>query len=177
MKNRYLSDYTLEEQLDEKTGRLKRVPVYRGSYFMFCLTGVELKKTKLLYIGLTIVCVCSLLAALTVNAPCGHYWYVMLPMAVMVFPLFFQIESCLLLYIAKDKVERSARDKIEQRTVVTSVFLAVFSLFSLAGHVVFMILYEESSRDVVYFVSAAVILSLSLIMIGARRGLRMMEIS
>ena len=116
------------------------------------------------------------LSALTVNAPVGHRWYVMLPMACMVFPLFFQAESCALLLITKDKMERSTRDKIEQRTVVTSVFLAFFSFFSLAGHAVSMVLYQETLRDAVYLGSAAIILASSLAMIRARDSLKTEEI-
>ena len=176
MRKKYVSDYVLEERADAETGRIRRVPVYRGKHYVFYRQGRELKKTRLLFTCLTALCIMVFLSALTVNAPVGHRWYVMLPMACMVFPLFFQAESCVLLLITKDKMERSTRDKIEQRTVVTSVFLAFFSFFSLAGHAVSMVLYRETLRDAVYLGSAAMILASSLAMIRARDSLKTEEI-
>ena len=172
MRKKYLSDYVLEEQTKAKTGKLHRVPVYRGNYYVFCRHGRDLKKTKFLFAGLTALCVLAFLSALSVNAPCGHRWYVMFPLALMIFPLFFQTESCVLLLTAKEKLERSVRDRIEQRTVITSAVLALFSFFSLAGHVVSMILYQETLQDVIYLVSAVLILASSLVMFAARRGLK-----
>ena len=176
MRKKYVSDYVLEERADAETGRIRRFPVYRGKHYVFCRQGRELKKTRLLFACLTALCIMVFLSALTVNAPVGHRWYVMLPMACMVFPLFFQAESCALLLITKDKMERSTRDKIEQRTVVTSVFLAFFSFFSLAGHAVSMVLYQETLRDAVYLGSALMILASSLVMIRARDSLKTEEI-
>ena len=175
MRNKYLSDYALEERTNAENGKIQRIPVYRGKYYVFCRQGRDLKRTRFLFAGLTALCALAFLSALTVNAPCGHRWYVMFPLALMIFPLFFQAESCVLL-TAKEKLERSERDKIEHRTVITSAFLALFSFFSLAGHVVSMILYQESLRDIVYLVSAVVILASSLVMIAARKGLKTEEV-
>lgn len=176
MRKKYISDYVLEERTDTGTGKMRRVVVYRGRFYVFCRQGSELKKTKLLFTSLTALCILASLSALSVNAPVGHRWYVMFPLALMVFPLLFQAESCVLLLRAKEKIERSPRDKIEQRMVVTSVFLAGFSFFSLAGHVASMILYQETSRDVVYLAAAGVVLVSSLVMIRARRMLKTEEI-
>ena len=176
MRKKYLSDYALEERTNAETGKIQRVPVYRGKHYVFCRQGKDLKRTKFLFAWLTALCVLAFLSALTVNAPCGHRWYVMFPLALMIFPLFFQAESCMLLLTAKEKLEHSSRDIIEHRTVITSAVLALFSFFSLAGHVVSMILYQETLRDAVYLVSAVVILASSLVMIAARKGLKTEEV-
>ena len=176
MRKKYLSDYVLEERTDLRTGKVRRIPVYRGKNYAFCRQGKELKKTKTLFCILTAACVIAFLTALSVNAPCGHRWYVMFPMAMMIFPLFLQTESCMLLLATKEKLEHSVRDKIENRTVITSAILAFFSVFSLAGHVISMILYQETIQDVFYLVSAVVILIASLIMIGARNRLKTEEV-
>ena len=176
MRKKYLSDYTLEERANPETGKLQRVPVYTGKYYAFCRQGRDLKKTKSLFAGLTALCILAFLSALAVNAPCGHRWYVMFPMALMIFPLFFQGESCVLLLTSKEKMERSPRDKIEHRTVITSAVLAFFSFFSLAGHVVSMLLYRETLQDLVYLVAAVIILVSSLIMIASRNALKTEEV-
>ena len=109
MKKRYLSDYTLEEQVDPRTGKSRSVPKYRGRTYRFVLQGEKLRRTKLLFAGLTGGSVLALLAAFLTNAPVGHRWYVMMPLALMLLPLFLQGESCVLLLRAGENVKRSER--------------------------------------------------------------------
>ena len=176
MRKKYLSDYILEERTDADSGKIRRVPVYHGRYYAFCLQGRQLLKTKKLFTSLTVLCILAFLSALLVNAPCGHRWYVMFPLALMVFPLFYQAESCLLLYTSGDKLTREQRDKTEQRMIFTSAILVVFSLFSLAGHIVSMVIYKETWRDVVYLAAAVVIFASSVGMITKRATLKTEEL-
>ena len=175
MKKRYLSDYTLEEQADPRTGKSRSVPKYRGRTYRFVLQGEKLRRTKLLFAGLTGGSVLALLAAFLTNAPVGHRWYVMMPLALILLPLFLQGESCVLLLRAGENVKRSERDRIESRTGVTSLLNCFFSLFSLAGHLVSMVLYQETIPDVVYLAAAAVTFACSLTVFLNRGALKTVE--
>ncbi len=175
MKKRYLSDYTLEQQVDPRTGKSRSVPKYRGKTYSFLLQGEKLRRTKLLFAGLTGGSVLALLAAFLTNAPVGHRWYVMMPLAVMLLPLFLQGESCVLFLRAGETTTRDGRDKIESRTGVTLLLNCFFSLFSLAGHMASMVLYGETMPDVVYLAAAVVTLACSLILFLNHGALKTVE--
>ena len=72
MKKRYLSDYTLEEQVDPRTGKSRSVPKYRGRTYRFVLQGEKLRRTKLLFAGLTGGSVLALLADAAAPLPAGR---------------------------------------------------------------------------------------------------------
>ena len=93
----------------------------------------------------------------------------------MLLPLFLQGESCVLLLRAGENVKRSERDRIESRTGVTSLLNCFFSLFSLAGHMVSMVLYQETIPDVVYLAAAAVTFACSLTVFLNRGALKTVE--
>ena len=175
MKKRYLSDYTLEPQIDTRTGKSRSVPKYRGKTYRFLLQGGKLRRTKILFAGLTGACVLAVLAAFLTNAPVGHRWYVMMPLAVMLLPLFLQGESCVLLLRSGERVKRSERDRIENRAGVTLLLNCFFSLFSLAGHMASMVLYGETMPDVVYLAAAVVTLACSLTLFLNRGALKTVE--
>ncbi len=175
MKKRYLSDYTLEEQADPRTGKSRPMPKYRGKTYRFLQQGEKLRRAKILFACLTGICVLAVLAAFLTNAPVGHRWYVMMPLAVMLLPLFLQGESCVLFLRLRETTTRAGRDKIESRTGVTLLLNCFFSLFSLAGHIVSMVLYEETIPDVVYLAAAGVTFACSLILFLNRGALKTVE--
>ena len=173
MSKKYLSDYRIDEKPDPATGRVQREVVYQGEYYTFLLQDAALRKAKILFGALVLLCVAALILALTANAPCARRWYVSMPLVVMVFPLFFLAESCVIFYTAKEQVTREKKEKITGRATRCAALCAFFSLFSVAGHIVSMVLYKETAEDIRYLAGAAVILACSAVMLVRRKDRQM----
>ena len=176
MAKKYIAYYTLQEVTDPAGRKSRQVPVYSGPLFRFLLAGKELTVAKRVFSLLTILGAVGVAASLMTNAPCARKWYVMFPLALSLLPLFLQGESCFLFWRAKEPLKREQRDKIEKRTVVTAAFSAFLSAFSLAGHIVFMLYYQESMSDAVYLLGAADLLICSLLLIRQREKLKTEEV-
>ena len=145
-RTRYLSDYALNERIDDR-GRIRTEAVYRGDRYTLLLRGEQLKKAKLLFSSLTGVILCAYLWALLTNAPCAHCWYVLMPMAVSVFPVFHAAAACGCLLTAKQPLTREENDRIGPRFAASVTFLLILSGISLAGSVVYMIKYISLDPD------------------------------
>jgi len=171
---KYTADYRLENELDPKTGRLVTRAVYRGDWFGFsaapeAVAGLKKRDT-----------VCGVLAALcfaaglALNAPATRTMYVLLPFALLLFPLYYTLAGCRRLVTAKERVTREHRDKICDRLPASSLFLMILSALSAAGSVIRWAALGAVWRDLLLLLAAALIFVCGLL-IFLRRGLLAMR--
>lgn len=161
-KDPYSRDYILKEELDPVTGRIRTKAVYQGEYFAFTAGEGELRRAKRRFAALTALIAAACVSALAVNAPCAHVWYCNLPFVLMVLPVWLAGASSIRFARCRQPLNREWRDKTCRRYVTSLIFILVFSLFALAGNIIFMILYnlqhsgQFAARDAVFPCAAAV---------------------
>lgn len=169
---KYTGDYRLEN-ITTASGKIKTVPVYRGDLFSFVADEAVIRRAKLLFPLSSLLIALLFIAVLLLNAPCGHIYYVMVPFAAMIFPVFFSLAAARRLLTAKDKVTREHRDKLVNRYISTSLFLMVFSGLSTIGHIVYCFSASPAVKDIVSLVCAAMICALSIGMFIYKKHLKM----
>lgn len=174
---KYLSDYILEERIQPGSGRIKAEAVYRGDWYRFSIEGEELKRLKITLTVLSLLCVIAFFAALSVNSPCSRFWYVILPFAGMVFPIFFLLGAGYRLLTAGNRMTREHRDKLEKRFPPVTLFLMAFSGLALIGFMVYIFSVRPTSWDWIYPVSEIVIFVSSLLIFLRRNALKMEKCS
>ena len=174
---KYAGDYRLENRADARTGKVKTVPVYAGKWYAFDADAATVRRMKRLYPALSALCAVMLLLVLTLNAPCGHVFYVMLPLVALVFPTFFAVAAAWRLLTAKEKVTREHRDRIQQRYASSLLFIILFSAISASGHVLYWFRGNGGALDVVSFAATALILAASIAMFVRKDALRMSAVA
>ena len=168
---KYLGDYRLENRTNPRNGKVVTVPVYRGEWFAFTADAQTVRKMKRLYPLLSALSAAMFLLVMLLNAPCGHMFYVMLPFAAMIFPVYFALAGSRRLLTAKEKVTREHNDKIRQRFTSCALFLIVFSAISAAGHVLYAVRTGVTAKDAVSFAAACVILACGAVMFAKKDNL------
>ncbi|MBQ9412558.1 MAG: hypothetical protein IJU29_05615 [Oscillospiraceae bacterium] len=129
---KYTGDYRLENVLD-KNGVLRTVPVYRGPLFRFTAEPEALRRVKGRTLLLTAAATAALLLPLLSSAPLLRLWYAALPAALCVLPdaeLWMGVRR---LYTAGPTVTREHRDKIHDRFAGWSLAFAILAALSLLG--------------------------------------------
>lgn len=174
---KYVSDYRLENQPGARNGKVKTVPVYRGQRFVYDADAASLRQSQWFFTAATAISLAAFLLVLTMNAPCGHAMYVMMPFAALVFPLFFTAASCLRLWHKGEWFTREHRDKTGQRLNFCAVVMAILSCMSLVGHIVYACVTGFAAKDFISLACAAVVLCASAAMLSRRRELNMHEVS
>ena len=169
---KYTGDYRLEN-ITTPSGKVKTVPVYRGDWFAFCAEKNVVQRTKRLFPAFSAAVAALFLLVLLMNAPCGHIYYVMVPFAVMVFPVYFALAAAYRLLTAKEKVTREHRDKLVNRYITVSLFLMLFSAASVIGHIIYCANFAPAAKDFISLACAAVICALSAWMFFHRNDLKM----
>lgn len=172
---KYTGDYRLEN-ITTASGKIRTVPVYRGDWFAFACDEATVRRLKKLYPSFSLLIALLFLLVLLLNAPCGHIYYVMVPFAAMIFPVFFALAAARRMITAKDKLTREHRDKLTNRYISVSLFLMVFSALSTIGHAIYCFAYAPAAKDFISLGSAAAICALSLWMFINRKHLKMEKV-
>lgn len=172
---KYTGDYRLEN-ITTSSGKVKTIPVYKGEWFAFCADASVVQRTKRLFPAFSAVIAALFLLVLLMNAPSGHIYYVMVPFAVMIFPVYFALAAAYRLLTAKEKVTREHRDKLVNRYITVSLFLMVFSAASTVGHIIYCLNFPPVAKDFVSLSCAAVICALSAWMFFHRNDLKMEKV-
>ena len=166
---KYLGDYIIEDQLDPKTGRLKSVAVYTGKWFAFTHDGETMRRLRRRCYALTAVCAALFIAGLLTAAPCCRTMYVILPYAVLEFPIFYAAAGCARLKRAEGAITREHRDKIANRLPTAALLILIFSGVSAAGCIVRAFITGMTARDVVFLLCAAAMAACGALLLAQRR--------
>lgn len=180
-RGKYMKDYILEAEYNPRTGKMKKVPKYTGPYFAFSDLN-KVKKTKPLFLLLSVLEMAAFFTMMFINAPCGHVFYVMVPLVVTLIFYFYHWASMLRLYTAKEKVTREHKDKIQGRFKMTTMATLILTGIAFIGHIVFDIMAfsslsgPEKGVEILFFVMKAVILAAATLMFVKAKDFDMQEI-
>ena len=147
MKERkYKEDWVNETRFDEKTGKEKRIPVYRGDWFRF--SAHQSKRTLILealvpWIGFAVL----LILYFKLNFPGATVLYVFLPAALSLFPLLYWILGIAALFRTEDKMTRLQKENGIGRVLRSAAGCAIFSLAALIGNIVFLFAGFQADRE------------------------------
>ena len=129
---KYVGDYRLENVLD-RHGRLKTVPVYRGPMFRFKAGEATLKSAKLRNVLLLAVSSAALLLPLLFPTEILSDIWAALPLAMCLLPTVLLWMGIYELFTAGEKVPRDKCDRIHNRFAGWSIVLVILSALSLLG--------------------------------------------
>ncbi len=131
---KYVGDYRLENVTDRR-GKLKTVPVYRGPLFRFVAEDTRLKTAKRRMLLLTALVTAALLIIMLLRVEMLMRIYVVMPLVLCILPVVLLWMGVFNLFTAGDSVRRDQGDRIHNRFAGWSVVLIVLSAFSLLGQV------------------------------------------
>ena len=147
MKERkYKEDWVSEIRLDEKTGREKRVPVYRGSWFT---AGGGQKKRELLLRSLLPWSgfLALLLLYFYLNYPGSRILYIFLPAALSLFPCLYWAMGVWGLFRAPDRMTRVQKETGIGRVLRSSAACVILCCAALIGEVIFLFAGRDVARE------------------------------
>jgi hypothetical protein len=171
---KYAADYRLENVVD-RSGRLKTVPVYRGVYYRFAAGEAELRRGKRRSTILLSAASGALLLTLLIPSSLLQRIYAVMPLILCLLPAVLLWTSLYAALTAGEKVNREQRDRICDRLAAWSMVLAILAAVSLVGQIAAYIAgagAEGIPVTVLTVVAAAAALCLHL----GREDLRMEEI-
>ena len=129
---KYVGDYRLENVTDRR-GKLKTVPVYRGPRFRFTADEKTLKAAKKRCLALTVLLTAALLATLLLHSELLQRIYVVMPLVLSILPAVFLWTGLYHLFTAGPALPRDKSDKIHNRFAGWSVVLLALCVLSLIG--------------------------------------------
>ncbi len=131
---KYVGDYRLEN-IPDRRGKLKTVPVYRGPLFRFKAEETVLKRAKLRCLILTAAASAALLTTMLIHTELLQRLYVVMPLILCLFPAVMLWTGVYHLYTAGKTVPRDKCDKMHARFAGWSVVLLVLCVLSLLGQI------------------------------------------
>ena len=132
---KYVGDYRLENVPDRR-GKLKTVPVYRGPLFRFKAENGVVKAAKRRLLLLTALATASLLVTMLLRSEFLTRIYIVMPLVLSILPVALLWMGVYNLITAGGSVRRDQSDRIYNRFAGWSVVLVVISAFSLAGQII-----------------------------------------
>ncbi len=129
---RYAGDYRLENVLG-KNGKLRTVPVYRGTYFHFSLPTEQLHRLRRKKLILLCAASLGLAVPMFLTGELMRRWYVLLPLVLSLLPAAGLWVSVCHLFRAGEKVIREHKEQMQERFAARSAALWILAVLSLAG--------------------------------------------
>ena len=129
---KYVGDYRLENVPDRR-GKLKTVPVYRGPLFRFTADEKTLKAAKGRCLALTVLLSAALLVTLVLHSELLQRIYVVMPLVLSILPTALIWAGVYHLFTAGPALPRDKSDKIHNRFAGWSILLLALSALSLLG--------------------------------------------
>ncbi len=129
---KYVGDYRLENVPDRR-GKLRTVPVYRGPLFRFKADKKTLDRAKKRSLLLTAAASAALLVTLLLRADILSRVYVVMPLVLAILPAALLWAGLYRLFTAGEAVQRDKSDRIHNRFAGWSVVLMALAGLSLIG--------------------------------------------
>ena len=151
--HKYPKDYRMEN-VTGRNGKTRTTAVYCGSYHAFTQDSERVRACARSFAYLATAQVALILMALFTNAGCSRVFYVMVPFAFLLPPVFLICAGAVNLMLAKDKFTRETKDHIAFRTRKCPIIAMILSAISALAHIPYAIAYGETARDMVYLAAA-----------------------
>ena len=147
MKERkYKEDWINEVRFDEKTGKEKRVPVYRGSWFE-AGAGEEKKALVLYALPPWIAFLALVLLFFKLDFPGSRTLYVFLPAGLSLFPCLYWAMGVWGLFRAPKKMTRLQKETGIGRVLRSAAACLILCCAALIGEVVFLLAGGDAARE------------------------------
>ena len=167
---RYMNDWVNETRIDEKTGREKRVPVYRGTWYVSGC-GPREKRRLLLAVSAAFVLQAALpIVYFLLDFPGARTLYVFLPLAFALFPALYWMTGLHCAFRAQQRMTRAEHERSFARMLRSSAACAVFDGAALVGETILLILSPPDLRELPGLVFPAVALCASVCAARVLRG-------
>lgn len=173
MPKKYIKDYGIERQL-APGGKMRAVAVYRGDWFRFSAAPEALKKTRILYLTLSIASTVLIVFLLCTTNWFDNIGYVTLPAALLSIPVLYLCLCTWRIWTAAGPVTREHQEKAQVRMSPTSVFGMALSAVCTAGCVLRQCLTGKTdARKLLFTVLCAALFGIFLLAFRLRGGLAM----
>ncbi len=129
---KYVGDYRLEN-VPDRHGKLKTVPVYRGPLFRFKAEETKVKRAKVRCLTLTALLTCALMVTMLLRVGILQRIYVVMPLVLSIPPAILLWMGVYNLLTAAGGVTREKSDHIHNRFAGWSVVLIALNALSLIG--------------------------------------------
>lgn len=136
IEKRYASDYRLEPYVTPD-GKYKQRPVYQGAYYTFCQPAEQIRRLQHTVLFCTAAVVLGILPLLLSATQISHTFYVLLPMALSLIPLYYVAGVGIRLGQKQEKLTRQQRDQTDRRLRRSSLWLAALTGLLFAGTVLY----------------------------------------
>lgn len=121
---RYVGDYRLENVRDSR-GKLRTVPVYRGTCFRFAESMPRNRRLRLLLLALIASAAETILLA--VNSNLMRTWYASVPIVLGLIPLILLWTVVVRVFTVKREFRREDRDLFENRFPVSTLLFGILN--------------------------------------------------
>ena len=155
-RNRYMKDYRLIEQVDER-GRIHTDYEYIGKDYRYAAGLETVRREKR---AVTVLCALGWLAylgGLVPNSGAMHAVYAALPYLFAALPLGFLTDVILTAMPDREPLRHSQADKLEKRYPAASMWTAILAAASLAGGLARLALRGGGWEDIPFFLCAALL--------------------
>lgn len=147
MKERkYKEDWYNETRFDEKTGKEKRVPVYRGDWYHLSPEQTKrrlLAESLLPWIGFTVL----VLLYLKLNFPGATTLYVFLPAGLSLFPALYWLLGIVVLFRTEEKMTRLQKENGIGRVLRSAAGCSICSFAALLGNIIFLFAGSQAEKE------------------------------
>lgn len=171
---KYVGDYRLENVPDRR-GKLKTVPVYRGPLFRFKAEEKRLAVAKRRLLCLTAIASAALLVTMLLRSDILTRIYVVMPLVLSILPTVLLWMGLYNLFTAGESVPRDKCDRIHNRFAGWSIVLLALASLSLAGQITAFI-GSASARGIPVTVCTLVIMACAFLIFRGRTDLLMEEV-
>ena len=144
---RYMEDWKNVTQIDEATGKEKRLPVYQGAWYRLGERGPAPSGLLALAAGLWAAFIVLLLLYFYLNFPGATTLYVFLPAACSLFPALYWALGVFGIVRAPEKMTRLQKENGIGRVLRSSAGCAVFVSVSVLCDAVFLFVGGQGQRE------------------------------
>ena len=169
-RNKYVKDYRLIENIDER-GRVRTETEYIGDHYFF-VHGSAAREKKIALI-LCVVGWIAFVLALTPSSAGMRKMYVSLPFAFAALPLGMLTEAAIAALRAKEPMEHYQADKLQNSYPPRALATAILPGAALIGEIVLFFLDREGMLpgDAVFFICGTVLVCCGVVCFARRKGL------
>lgn len=142
---KYVNDYRLEN-VETKSGKLKTVPVYRGSSYVFEAEGETLAAAKKQLAGCVLVFWIAQVTALFLNTRCSRCMWVLMPQAFSLLAFGIASVGVWMLLRADDKMTREYAQKTRDRVSGGTLMGMLLNGTALIGSIIAAVMYRKELK-------------------------------
>lgn len=165
----------MEFTMDSR-GRVREKPVYTGAYYCFEAAPAAVRKSTALLVVTLLAAAAATFVPLIVKNEYARAFYVFLPQAFAMLPLYMFSASVWRILTVRGDVIHEHRDRIVNRLRNAAIFFLIVSALSLGGAIAFFILGEPKTMDWAMIAVNALRLPIAAVLLKLRKQFAMRQV-